>query len=335
MRVAEAGEFGLISSISELIKRKCRRQSAAWKDLIIGIGDDAAAWKRAAGVELMTTDVMVEGVHFDFSYTGWRDLGWKALAANVSDINSMGGRPLYALVSLSLPGSHRVDDVLEMYEGMIELCNRCRIAIAGGNVSAADRVVVNISLTGSAGDRLMTRSSARPGDKIALFGYPGLSAAGLEVLANRIEVDRKTALLLKAAHLRPVPDYTAGPKLARLGVRAAIDTSDGLLADLGHICGSSRTGAALRTEKIPLHPALSRYFGRRGLEMALGGGEDYGLLITAGRDTMKKVLAAFEPPPTIIGEITQGPAGDISLLNARGKRVPHRPGGWDHFKSKL
>jgi thiamine-monophosphate kinase len=331
MRIADAGEFGLISSISALIERKCHKQSPAWKDLIIGIGDDAAAWKRAAGVELMTTDVMVEGVHFDFSYTSWRDLGWKAIATNLSDINAMGGRPLYALVSLSLPAHHTVEDVLGLYEGMIAICNRCNTAIAGGNVSAADRVVVNISLAGSAEGPLMTRCSARPGDVIALFGYPGLSAAGLEILENRIEVDRKTAQLLKAAHLRPVPDHTAGPKLAKLGVRTAIDTSDGLLADLGHVCRASGTGAVLRLDELPLHPSLSRYLGRRGFDMALGGGEDYGLLITAGVKTIQKVLAAFQPPPALIGEITEGPKGEISLINARGKKVSHQPRGWDHF----
>ncbi|MBN1691675.1 MAG: thiamine-phosphate kinase [Dehalococcoidia bacterium] len=334
MRIAEAGEFNLIASIAALIERRCRKRSPAWKDLIIGIGDDAAAWKNAAGLELMTTDVMVEGVHFDFSYTSWKDLGWKAMAANISDINSMGGRPQYALVSLCVPGWHNVDDVLEMYEGTIELCNVCRTAIAGGNVAAADKVVINISLSGTAQGQLMTRSSACPGDSIAVFGYPGLAAAGLRVLQGKINITGETADLLKTALLHPMPDYTAGPRLAKMGVRTAIDTSDGLLADLGHICRASRTGAVLHLEKLPLHPALSRYFGRKGLDLALGGGEDYGLLITASSTTLKKVIAAFKPAPTVIGEVTAGPAGKVSLLNARGREVSYRGAGWDHFKSK-
>jgi len=334
MRIAEAGEFDLIASIAALIERRCRKRSLAWKDLIIGIGDDAAAWKNAAGLELMTTDVMVEGVHFDFSYTSWKDLGWKAMAANISDINSMGGRPRYALVSLSVPGRHQVEDVLEMYDGMIEICNKCGTAIAGGNISAADRVVLNVSLTGSSQGRIMTRSAARPGDSIAIFGYPGLSAAGLKALLGKVEIGGKTGLLIKAAHLRPVPDYTAGPRLTGLGVSTAIDTSDGLLADLTHICRASRTGAVLQLDKLPLHPALSKYFGRKGLDLALGGGEDYGLLITANSTTLKKVIAAFKPAPTVIGEVTAGPAGKVSLLNARGREVSYRGAGWDHFKSK-
>jgi thiamine-monophosphate kinase len=334
MRIAEAGEFGLISSIAGLIQRKSRKQSPAWKALIIGVGDDAAAWKSAAGVKLMTTDVMVEGVHFDFSYTNWKDLGWKAMAANISDINSMGGRSQYALVSLSLPGRHNVEDVLALYEGMIELCNKCGVIIAGGNVSAADRVVINISLTGFAEGRPMTRSSARPGDSIAVFGHPGLSAAGMKALQGKIAMDGRSAQLVRKAHLRPMPDFTAGPKLAKLGVRTAIDISDGLLADLRHICQASRAGAVLRLDKLPLHPALDRYFGRRALDMALGGGEDYGLLITADGKTLKKIVAAFSPPPVVVGEISEGPAGDVCLLNTRGKKVSYRAGGWDHFRSR-
>jgi len=335
MRIAEAGEFGLIASIAALIEEKCHKQAPAWQDLVIGVGDDAAAWKTRAGVELMTTDVLVEGVHFDFSYTSWKDLGWKAMAINISDISSMGGRPRYALVSLSLPGRHAVEDVLQMYEGMIELCNMCEIAIAGGNVSAADKVAINISLTGMAEAQLMTRSSARRGDGIAIFGYPGLAAAGLRALQGKIEATGETAQLLKTAHLRPLPDFAAGPRLAKMGVRTAVDTSDGLLADLGHICQASRTGAVLQLEKLPLHPALTAYFGESGVEMALCGGEDYGLLIAAERNVMKKVAAAFNPPPVIIGEITEGQAGNISLINARGEEVSYGQGGWDHFRPML
>ncbi len=332
MRIAEAGEFGLISSIAGLIGRKCHKQAPAWRDLIIGVGDDAAAWKSEAGTELMTTDILVEGVHFDFSYTGWKDLGWKAIAVNVSDINSMGGRPQYALASLAIPGQHTVDDVLEMYEGMIELCNMCGIAIAGGNISASDKVVINISLTGTAGTWLMTRSSACPGDRIAVFGYPGLSAAGLRALTGKIDVDGETARLLRNAHLRPLPDFAAGPRLAEMGVRTAIDTSDGLLADLGHICQASGIAATLHLEKLPVHPLLTRYFGRDSLKMSLAGGEDYKLLFTATPDIMKRVNAAFDPAPVIIGEITAGKPYAVSLLDEGGNPMHIDFSGWDHYR---
>jgi thiamine-monophosphate kinase len=110
MRIAEIGEFGLISKIAALIDEVGDRQSPARRDLLLGIGDDAAAWKAPGGIELITTDILVEGVHFDFAYTGWKDLGWKSMAINISDINSMGGRPRYALVSLALPGRRKAGE---------------------------------------------------------------------------------------------------------------------------------------------------------------------------------------------------------------------------------
>ena len=119
MRIAEIGEFGLIAKIASLIDEKGDRQSPSRQDLLLGIGDDAAAWKSPGGIELITTDILVEGVHFDFSYTGWKDLGWKSMAINISDINSMGGRPRYALVSLALPGRREAEDVLDLYRGIL------------------------------------------------------------------------------------------------------------------------------------------------------------------------------------------------------------------------
>jgi len=332
MRIAEIGEFGLISKIATLIDEKGDRQSPARRDLLLGIGDDAAAWKSPGGIELITTDILVEGVHFDFSYTGWHDLGWKAIAINISDISSMGGKPQYALVSLALPGRREVGDILEMYEGMLELANTCGIAIAGGNISASDKVVINITLTGLAGKDMMTRSSARPGDQVAVFGYPGLSAAGRKVLSQFISTDADALQLFKKAFLHPTPAFTVGPLLAGLGVKTAIDISDGLISDLTHICEASHLGATLHLEDLPVHPFLTRYFGRESVKMVLAGGEDYELLITAGRDVMERVSQSFNPPPVIIGELTDDKPGSISLLDGAGNPVHIDFSGWDHYK---
>jgi len=332
MRIAEIGEFGLISKIAALIDEKGDRQSPARRDLLLGIGDDAAAWKSPGGIELITTDILVEGVHFDFAYTGWRDLGWKSMAINISDINSMGGRPRYALVSLALPGRREAADVLDLYQGILEISNAYGVAVAGGNVSVSDKVVINITLTGLAEGNMLTRASAQPGDLVAVFGFPGLSAAGLKAFSQFLNLDAAALQLFKNAHLRPAPDFNNGPLLAALGVRTAIDISDGLAADLTHICIASGVAATLHLEKLPVHPLLKKYFGQDSLKMSLAGGEDYALLFTATPDVMKNAGAAFDPAPVIIGEITAGKPYAVSLLDEGGKPVHIDFSGWDHYR---
>jgi thiamine-monophosphate kinase len=332
MRIAEIGEFGLISKITSLIDEMGDGQSPSRRDLLLGIGDDAAAWKSPGGIELITTDILVEDVHFDFAYTGWKDLGWKSMAINISDINSMGGRPRYALVSLALPGRRETGDVLDLYRGILELSNTCGITVAGGNISASDKVVINITLTGLAEGNMLTRSSAQPGDLVAVFGFPGLSGAGRKALTQFISMDADALQLFKNAHIRPSPDLNNGPLLADIGVRTAIDISDGLAADLTHICVASGVAATLHLGKLPVHPLLTKYFGRDSLKMSLSGGEDYELLFTAAPDIMKKVNAAFDLAPVVIGEIAAGKPGTVSLLDEAGNTVHFDFSGWDHYK---
>jgi thiamine-monophosphate kinase len=332
MRVAEIGEFGLISKLAAIIDKKTDKNAASCRDLLIGIGDDTAAWKVRSVVELITTDVMVEGIHFDFAYTPWRDLGWKSIAINISDIYAMGGRPQYALISLSLPGHHDVDNVLQMYQGMLDICNAYGITLAGGNMSSAEKVTVNVTLTGTAVKDIMIRSAANPGDLIAVFGYPGLSAAGLRTLKSETAVSASALKLFSKAHLHPAPGLDSGPNLAACGVKAAIDTSDGLLSDLGHICEASHVSAVVYAQNLPLHPLLKRYFKIDCLDLALTGGEDYQLLFTAGCETMDSVQEKFDPAPAVIGEIADGKPGRIRVLDAHGKEFKFSHKGWDHFK---
>lgn len=332
MRILQAGEFGLISKIAALVKEKSDAASPAWQGLLLGIGDDAAAWKCAEGTELMTTDIMAEGVHFDFNYTNWQDLGWKSMAINISDINSMGGHPRYALVSLALPGRREVEDVLRLYDGMLEISNRYGIALAGGNISASETVMINIALIGLASGDVLTRSSAVPGDLIAVCGWPGLSAAGYKVLNEYIPVDPAAARLFRDAHLRPSADFTTGSRLALSGVRAAIDISDGLIADLAHICEASRVSADIDIEKVPLHAVLKQYFPHDCLKMALAGGEDYELLFTAPPEVMHHVLDTIVPAPAIIGEVSARDDHSVKLLDKAGRAVQMEPSGWDHYK---
>jgi thiamine-monophosphate kinase len=331
MRINQLGEFGLIAEISALVKERSAAKSDAWRDLLIGIGDDTAAWHSPGGIELMTTDVLAEDVHFDLNYTGWEELGWKALAVNISDINSMGGRPRYALVSLAIPGRRDSDDVLKLYAGMLEIANLYGVALAGGNISSSDKIVINIALTGLAGGDLLTRSAARPGDLVGVFGWPGLSAAGHRTLNEYIAMDEAAARLFRQAHLRPSHDFTNGPALSALEVKAAIDISDGLVSDLGHICRASGAAAVLHADKIPIHPMLAKYFTDSALKLALSGGEDYLLLFTAPPEVMDRVLRTFDPAPVVIGEITGGGKSIVTLLNGSGQPVALDSGGWDHY----
>jgi thiamine-monophosphate kinase len=335
MRVSELGEFGLIAKIAALIESKCNKGADSWRDMLVGIGDDAAAWKGRGGVELITTDILVEGTHFRLAYTGWYDLGWKSIAINISDIYAMGGKPQYALVSLAIPGLREVSNVLEMYEGMIDISNAYGVAIAGGNISASENVVINITLTGVAENDLMTRSSAKAGDLIAVLGYPGLSAAGLKTLKDQRNLDAESMKLFRNAHLHPEPDLDSGPKLAAFGVKTAIDISDGLLSDLGHICEASGVSAVLYTNDLPAHPKLKEHFKQEYIDMILTGGEDYELLFTAPPQVMNKVMETMQPRPTIIGNITAGKPGELVVTDHTGKPITVDSRGWDHFKRAL
>jgi len=332
MRIFEIGEFGLIAKIAALIESKSNKNINPWKNLLIGIGDDAAAWKAKDGIELITTDILVEGTHFRLSYTGWYDLGWKSIAINISDIYAMGGRPQYALVSLAMPGLREIENVLEMYEGMIDVCNRYDIAIAGGNISASDNVVINITLTGMAENSLMTRSSSKAGDLIAVFGYPGLSAAGLKALKEQRNLDPESMKLFKNAHLHPEPRLDVGAKLAACGVKTAIDISDGVLSDLAHVCEASKVSAVIHTKDLPVHPQLKQHFEHDYIDMILTGGEDYELLFAAPRQVMDTVIDVMKPAPTIIGEIITGKPGEITIFDAAGKPITVDSRGWDHYK---
>lgn len=172
MIVAEIGEFGLIDLLDKMIADA--RIDRLSPDLIIGIGDDAAAWKCSGSIQLATVDSMVQGVHFSLETTPWQELGWKSLAINLSDIAAMGGIPRYALVALSLPPETEVADVTALYQGMIKLARRFKVAIVGGNISRAPEVTVTITVIGgSLNHDVLKRSAAMPGDAIAMTGYPG------------------------------------------------------------------------------------------------------------------------------------------------------------------
>jgi len=326
MKVSEMGEFGLIDLLAKMIPdSKVNRP-------VIGIGDDAAAWRSESSLQLATVDTLVQGVHFSLETITWKELGWKSLAINLSDIAAMGGVPQYALVALALPEDTEVADVTLLYEGMIELAGRFDVAIIGGNISRSPAVSITVTvLGGSLNGEVLRRSAARPGDKIAVTGYPGSAAAGLEMLSQDLQFGVEMSTYLRSAFTRPRPRIAEGQLLLKEGVKAAIDTSDGLLADLRHVCEASGVAAKINTNLLPIHPAVARGFGERARELALSGGEDYELLFTGKAEIVERIRAKMEYPVTVIGEITSGKPGEISLLDVDGSPVKIENTGWKHF----
>lgn len=326
------GEFGLIGLLSEIVSR-----GVADPRILLGPGDDAAAWRVGDATLLATTDTMVQGVHFTTEST-WREVGWKALATNLSDIAAMGGVPQYALVALSLPDDTEVDDVVQLCHGMKEVADRFQVAIIGGNISSAPVAVVTLTVIGQAQpEGVLTRSGAVPGDLIAVTGYLGSSAAGFKMLTDHLRFAPQTTAFLRKAHLQPWPRIAEGQLLVKQGVRAAIDISDGLVADLGHLCKASQTGAVVKADAVPIHPEVTAAFPQECLDFALAGGEDYELLFTASEEVVGRVKASMarskhgaDCPITVIGEIT--PKGGVSVVDKEGRPLAAGEKGWDHFK---
>ncbi len=337
MKVSELGEFGLIDLLAKMAYAAQDKEIGAWQQLILGIGDDAAAWYGNTLIQLATVDSLIQDVHFSLDITSWEELGWRALAANLSDIAAMGGLPKYALVSLALPDHTEVEDVTALYKGMIELAQQFEVAIVGGDTSSAPLLVINITILGSTKSQaqyMLTRSAAKPSEKVAVTGYLGGAAAGLEMLTKHLQFNSEATASLKKAFLHPYPRVAEGQILVEHGVRAAIDISDGLISDLNHICKASQVSAQIEIDRVPVQPAVKANFGDRALELALSGGEDYELLFTASAEVIDKVRAAVSCPITVIGEIIADKVGEITLVDGKGNLVNLPKAGWEHFTAR-
>jgi thiamine-monophosphate kinase len=247
----------------------------------------------------------------------------------------MGGIPRYVLVSLAIPGETEVEHVLNAYQGMILLANRFGVSIIGGNIAAADKVIISVTALGTLDDgTALTRSSANPKDLVAITGYTGLSAVGLQMMKERQRFNPDTDTIFRKAHLRPLPRIEEGQILRGLGVKTAIDISDGLIADLSHICSASRVEAIVMQDLIPVHPMLKSCFQENIYKKFIfNGGEDYELLFTAPEHIIEQVKKKISCPVTVIGEIADGMPGQVSIIEDSTKTIIQQPSGWDHFKS--
>jgi len=334
MKLFELGEFGLIDLIHSISDKLKNPQQASWQQLLVGIGDDAAAWQAIPTIQLATTDTMVQDIHFDLNIVTWEELGWKALAVSLSDIAAMGGIPQYALVSLALPQKLEVENISQFINGMLPLAEEFKMAIVGGNLATAPNVVITITTMGYSKDKtILRRSAAMSGEQIAVTGHLGLSAAGLEMLKGKISLDPETSNILRRGHLHPTPRVKEGQILVEQGVKSAIDISDGLVADLDHICESSKVSARVKIEQVPVHPLVKAKFPNYE-QLALCSGEDYELLFTANKAIIEQVKRALNCPVTIIGDITERTLPNrVTLVDSKGNVITYEKGGWEHFKN--
>ncbi len=330
MKLKEIGEFGFIDRIrADTLVRP--------GNVIKGIGDDCSVFRSTPGlVTLLTTDLLVGGVHFRLERTPPHKLGRKSMAVNLSDVAAMGGTPREALVSVAIPDTVEVETLDAIYDGMKSMAREFGVNLLGGDTTASrDHLVINVALVGEATEReVLYRSGARPGDIIFLTGPVGDSAAGLDILLADRSFEAKDALL--EAHLNPYPHVRAGRIIAGLGVaHSMIDVSDGLAGDVGHICAESRVGAVLEEERIPTTEAFRAYCARFGLDplpLMLNIGEDYVLAGTAPEKAAGVLAEALEsggcrffPVGRIVGET------GLRLLSRDGSARTIRPGGWNHF----
>ncbi len=330
MKLSSLGEFGLIAAIRKMTSRQS-------PSVLIGMGDDAAALKVASSsILLATTDMLLEGVHFDLSYTDFHSLGWKSAAVNLSDIAAMGGIPRFCLTSLGIPSSVPVEHIKDFYRGLKAVLRAHATVLVGGDTcSSREGFVVNVVVLGEAEKaQIVTRAGAEPGDRIFVTGTLGDSAAGLELLQTRArsKTQEPWKKKLTQKHLRPKPRVEWGLMIARSRcVHAMIDISDGLSSDLTHLCEESGVGAKIFCENLPCSRSLrsaASVLGKSPLHYALSGGEDYELLLTMPRGCGNK-LRSLGVPLTEIGEITE--TRKRVLIDGQGKERQLIPGGYDHF----
>ena len=317
-------EFTLIDRIRE-------RTAQARDDVRLGIGDDAAVLAVPPGQELaVAIDTMVEGVHFPRD-TAAADIGWKALAVNLSDLAAMGATPAWALLALSLPNANAAF-IDGFADGFAQLAQAFRLALVGGDTTRGT-LTISVAVHGFVPpDQALTRAGARAGDVILVTGTLGDAAAGLQLLQAKHRLDDAQAAYLTARLHRPTPRVAAGLAL-RGRASACIDVSDGLLADLGHICHASGVGAEIEAALLPRSSALLDLFDdATSRDLALSGGDDYELCFTVPSPQVAAVqadLARLGCGATRIGRIVQGDA--VSVRDRDGNRLELTRQGWDHF----
>jgi thiamine-monophosphate kinase len=338
-------EFALIRTLE---RRFARRTSG----LVQGIGDDAAVIETSTRTWWhLTTDLLVEGVHFDMQSATPESVGYRAAMANLSDIAAMGAVPRYLLISIAVPKTLKESQVHELYRGLMTACRLYNVALIGGDTSASKAgLFLSITLIGTTNSRrALFRHGATVGDRIYVSGTVGDSLAGLKLLMSRApsrsggtrtrtaELSPAHRQFLLRRHFHPTARVAEGRWLneGRLA-SAAIDLSDGLSGDLRHLCEASRVGAEVALDKIPISPACRAYaeaYGISPIQLALAGGEDYELLFTASPkngDLIKRHARARGYRMTCIGTIRLRRFG--VQMTSGGRTQPLPITSYEHFR---
>lgn len=289
----------------------------------VGVGDDAAALRVPNGRALLvTTDALVEGVHFERPWLSPRELGERVYAVNASDVAAMGGEPFAAVLALEVPRGVRTALLDEIVAGVVVAARRHRAELVGGNVSGGPVLAVTLTLLGLAGPRIVTRDGARPGDHVVVTGRLGAMGAAVR--------DRGAGV---RTALPPVPDRVRAAAAIAPIATAMIDVSDGLVQDLGHVAAASRVGMRLAAGRIPVARACRMRLKADATPFALTAGEDYELAFTVGAEhvtSLPRLARRAGCPLTRIGIVTRRPVG-VTVLDANGRPLPLRAGGFDHL----
>ena len=333
----------------ELIRHIRGRLPPAPDSLIVGPGDDAAVIAPERGAfQVLTTDAVVEGIHFDRRFSSLADVGYKALAVNISDLGAMGGKPEFALLSLILPEGTSLADLDALLDGLLEMAGAARVALVGGNISRSPGpLIVDVTVTGSVRPRrLLRRGGGRPGDQLFVTGSIGRAAAGLDWLRQGgFEVENGDSQMAECArrHRRPEPRVRFGMLLGRnKAASACMDLSDGLADAVRQIAEASGTGAVLEAASLPIDPAAASWWTSRGQDpvlASLSGGDDYELLFAVPKKLRGRLRSVAREarglPFTRIGELTPQPdlvlrrdSGDEPLPPAFNTSSPPAPSPW-------
>lgn len=338
--LSSLGEFGLINHISKHI-------SLSNESSIKGIGDDAAVIEYKNKPVLVSTDMLVEGVHFDLAYVPLKHLGYKAVTVNVSDIYAMNGTPKQITVSLAISNRFSLEAIEELYQGIELACKNYEVDIVGGDTtSSLSGLVISITVIGEVEkEEIVYRNTAKEKDLICVTGDLGGAYVGLQLLEREkqifkespgVQPDLEGADYILERQLKPEARKDIKSLLERIGVKptSMIDISDGLASELMHICKQSELGCSIYEEKIPIDPTTfnkAREFNFDPTTCALNGGEDYELLFTINMNDFEKVKG--NPDITVIGHTTDKASG-YQLISKSGTVHPIKAQGWDALMKK-
>jgi thiamine-monophosphate kinase len=321
------GEFELIARLTARLRQSRRT--------ILGPGDDCAILARPRAAQLFTIDSLVEGVHFNLRWGPAEALGARALTVNLSDIAAMGGVPTACVVNLAIRPGLGVHFFDRLYAGLGAAADAAGVDLVGGNVTGADALAITIALLGDTGSSVMRRDAARPDDEIFVTGTVGDAALGWRILAGKLRARGAPRKFLVDRFLKPAARLAAGQRLARIKpAPAAIDISDGLWQDLGHVLERSGVAAEIEAGAIPLSPAYCAVAGD-DRELALSGGEDYELLFCVRPGHSEAALTRrLGVPVRRIGKIIRGRGATLIGHDAARTKIAPRAGGWDQLRAQ-